>query len=59
MSSFWRTVLPPVLTALVAYQGGLTRTTRLQRLINTNIDLLGSLRPATRTGRPWRPTTGS
>ena len=28
--------------ALVAYQGGLTRTTRLQRLINTNIDLLGT-----------------
>jgi hypothetical protein len=27
VSNFWQTVLPPVLTAPVAYQGGLTRTT--------------------------------
>jgi hypothetical protein len=52
VSNFWQTVLPPVLTALVAYQGGLTRTTRLQRLINTNIDLLGRLS----ADHPNRPT---
>jgi hypothetical protein len=42
VSNFWHTVLPPVLTALVP-PGGLTRITRLQRLINTSIDLLGRL----------------
>jgi hypothetical protein len=29
MSNFLQTVIPAALTALVAYQGGLTRTTRL------------------------------
>jgi hypothetical protein len=29
MSNLLQTVIPPALAALVAYQGGLTRTTRL------------------------------
>jgi hypothetical protein len=43
MSTFWQTVIPAVLAALVAYQGGLTRTTRLRGMIRANVDLLGTL----------------
>jgi hypothetical protein len=43
MSTFWQTVIPAALTALVAGRVALTRTSRLQRTINTNLDLLGRL----------------
>jgi hypothetical protein len=43
MSNFWQTVIPPALAALVAHQGGLTRTTRLRSMIRANVDLLGTL----------------
>jgi hypothetical protein len=38
-----QTVIPAALAALVAYQGGLTRTTRLRAMIRANVDLLGTL----------------
>lgn len=43
MRELLQTVLPAVLAALVAYQGGLTRTTRLRSMIRANVDLLGTL----------------
>jgi hypothetical protein len=43
MRDFLQTVLPPLLAALVAYQGGLTRTTRLRSMIRASVDLVGTL----------------
>jgi hypothetical protein len=43
MSTYWQTVVPSALTALVAGRIAWTRTSRLQRTINTNLDLLGRL----------------
>lgn len=43
MSALWQTVIPAALTALVAGRVAWTRTSRLQRTIATNLDLLGRL----------------
>jgi hypothetical protein len=43
MRDFLQTVIPPILAALIAYQGGLTRTTRLRSMIRANFDLVGTL----------------
>jgi len=43
MSNFWQTVIPAAASALVAGRIAWTRTSRLQRTINTNLDLLGRL----------------
>jgi hypothetical protein len=43
MRDFLQTVIPPILAALIAYQGGLTRTTRLRSMIRANVDLVGTL----------------
>jgi hypothetical protein len=50
MRDFLQTVLPPLLAALVAYQGGLTRTTRLRSMIRASADLVGTL-PANHPSR--------
>jgi hypothetical protein len=59
MRELLQTVLPAVLAALVAYQGGLTRTTRLRSMIRANVDLLGTPRPTIPAERHWRPTSAS
>jgi hypothetical protein len=41
MSAFWQTVIPAVLTALVAGRAAWTRTSRLRRTIDANLALLG------------------
>ena len=43
MSSFLQTVIPAALAFVVAYQGGLTRTSRLRSIISANVELLGKL----------------
>jgi hypothetical protein len=43
MSTFWQTVIAATIPVLVAGRVALTRTSRLQRTINTNLDLLGRL----------------
>ena len=43
MSTFWQTVIPAAASALIAGRIAWTRTSRLQRTINTNLDLLGRL----------------
>jgi hypothetical protein len=43
MSSFWQTVIPAVLTALVAGRAAWTRTSRLRRTVAANLDLLDRL----------------
>jgi hypothetical protein len=43
MSAFWQTAIPAAASALVAGRIAWTRTSRLQRTINTNLDLLGRL----------------
>jgi hypothetical protein len=43
MSTFWQTVIPPALAALIAGRIAWTRTSRLLRTINTNLDLLDRL----------------
>jgi hypothetical protein len=43
MSTFWQTVIAATIPVLVAGRVALTRTSRLQRTINTNVDLLGRL----------------
>jgi hypothetical protein len=43
MSTLLATVIPAVLTFLVGYQGGLTRTSRLRNIIGGNLDLLDKL----------------
>lgn len=43
MSSLLQTVIPAVLGFIVAYQGGLTRTSRLNSTIRSNVDLLDKL----------------
>jgi hypothetical protein len=42
MSTFWQTVIPAALTALVAGRVAVTRTGRLRKDIRENIDLLVS-----------------
>jgi hypothetical protein len=43
MSNLLQTVIPAVLAFVVAYQGGLTRTSRLRSIIRANVQLLDSL----------------
>jgi hypothetical protein len=43
VSTFWQTVIPAALTALVAGRVAITRTGRLRKVIHQNIDLLGTL----------------
>ena len=43
MSTFWQTVIPPALAALIAGRIAWTRTSRLLRTINTNFDLIDRL----------------
>jgi hypothetical protein len=43
MNALLATVIPAVLTFLVGYQGGLTRTSRLRSMIGANLDLLDRL----------------
>jgi hypothetical protein len=43
MTAFLQTAIPAVLTALIAGRIAWTRTSRLQRTINTNLDLPGRL----------------
>jgi hypothetical protein len=43
MSNFLQVVIPAVLGFIAAYQGGLTRTSRLRSIIRANVELLGSL----------------
>jgi len=43
MSTFWQTVIPAAASALVAGRIAWTRTSRVQRTINRNLDLLGRL----------------
>jgi hypothetical protein len=43
VSNFWQTVLPTVLAALVAGRVAVTRTGRLRKDIDVNLDLLGRL----------------
>jgi hypothetical protein len=43
MNTLLATVIPAVLTFLVGYQGGLTRTSRLRSMIGANLDLLDRL----------------
>jgi hypothetical protein len=43
MGSLLQTVIPAALAFLVAYQGGVTRTSRLRSIIRANVELLGSL----------------
>ena len=43
MRDLLQTVIPPILAALIAYQGGLTRTTRLRSMIRASVDLVGTL----------------
>jgi hypothetical protein len=43
MGSLLQTVIPAALAFIVAYQGGLTRTSRLSSIIRANIDLLDKL----------------
>ena len=43
MSAFWQTMIPAVLTALVAGRVALTRTSRLRRTIDANLALLDRL----------------
>ena len=45
MSTFWQTLIPPALAALIAGRIAWTRTSRLLRTINTNLDLLDRLPP--------------
>ena len=59
MTALLLAVIPIVLTALFAGQVAVTRAGRLRKDILANLDLLGRLRPSTRTGRRWRPRTGS
>jgi hypothetical protein len=51
MSAFWQTVIPAVLTALVAGRVAWTRTSRLRRTIDANLALLDRL-PADHPNRP-------
>jgi hypothetical protein len=50
MGTFWQTVIPAVLTALVAGRVAWTRTSRPRRTIDTNLALLTGSRRTTRTG---------
>lgn len=43
MSTFWQTVIPATVTALVAGRVAVTRTGRLRKDIHQNIDLLDKL----------------
>jgi hypothetical protein len=43
MNSLMQAVIPAVLAFVVAYQGGLTRTSRLSSMIRNNADLLDKL----------------
>ena len=59
MREFLQTVIPVVLTALIAGQVAITRTGRLRKDIRETIELLASSRLAIRAGRRWRTTSGS
>jgi hypothetical protein len=43
MSTFWQTVIPAALTALVAGRFAITRTGRLRKVIRVNVELLNKL----------------
>jgi hypothetical protein len=43
MGNLMQAIIPAVLAFVVAYQGGLTRTSRLHSMIRNNLDLLGKL----------------
>jgi hypothetical protein len=59
MREFLQTVIPVVLTALIAGQVAITRTGRLRKDIRETIDLLGKLPAGHPSRRRWRTTSGS
>jgi hypothetical protein len=59
MREFLQTVIPVVLTALIAGQVAITRTGRLRKDIRETIELLGKLPAGHPSRRRWRQHRGA